>query len=109
MRLDTPLQVILVTPQEGHFGPLDEVLQKTYLPNRAIARLSAKGLKAQEKDIPLLTGKVPQGGTTTAYVCEEGRCEQPTSDPKVLARQLAKHQPLFRDRTPPALLINGGR
>ncbi|MCB9597594.1 MAG: thioredoxin domain-containing protein [Sandaracinaceae bacterium] len=37
-----------------------------------------------------LSGKVAIGGRATAYVCEIGRCELPTSDPAVLARQLAE-------------------
>jgi len=35
-----------------------------------------------------LRGKVAVDDRATAYVCEIGRCELPTSDPEVLARQL---------------------
>ena len=103
------LQVVLVTPAGTDFGPLDTALSKQYLPNRAIARLNAQQVVAQESILPLIMGKVAMKGQTTAYVCEEGRCEQPTSDPKVLARQLLKHRPLFDDQTAPPLPRRGRR
>ncbi len=103
MRLDTPLQVILVAPTGGDFGLLDDALRKTYLPNRAIVRLASDRAIKQQRDLPLLRGKVPKDGRATAYVCEEGRCERPTNDPKTLQRQLSKLTPLFRDRSPAPL------
>jgi uncharacterized protein YyaL (SSP411 family) len=103
MRLDMPLQVVIVSPHDRKPGPLDDALSATYLPNRALARLSTTQLVKQEDQMPLLMGKVAMDGKTTAYVCEEGRCEKPTSDPAVLAQQLAPKKPLFDDRTPPPL------
>jgi uncharacterized protein YyaL (SSP411 family) len=46
------------------------------------------GLEAQAKLIPLLEGKVARKGRPTAYVCEQGLCKLPTTDPEVFARQL---------------------
>jgi len=103
MRLDTPLQVVIVSPHAERNSPLDRALANTYLPNRALARLSTAELVAQEEAMPLLVGKVAMNGQSTAYVCEEGTCEKPTTDPKVLAQQLAPKTPLFGDRTPPPL------
>ena len=39
---------------------------------------------------PIVEGKRPLRGRSTAYVCERGHCQLPTSDPAVLRRQLAR-------------------
>lgn len=39
---------------------------------------------------PLLEGKVARDGLTTAYVCHDGLCEAPTTDPAVFRVQLAR-------------------
>jgi uncharacterized protein YyaL (SSP411 family) len=44
---------------------------------------------ALSASFPALQGKKARGGRPTAYVCEEGRCELPTSDGSTLRRQLA--------------------
>ena len=38
--------------------------------------------------VPWLRGKKARDGQVTAYVCEEGICELPTTDPAVFSRQL---------------------
>ena len=42
---------------------------------------------------PDLMEKVTAAGHTTAYVCEHGRCELPTTDAAVFGKQLAKVRP----------------
>lgn len=54
----------------------------------AIVRLAAAPSAASLERFPSARGKVAIGGAPTAYVCELGRCERPTSDPSELARQL---------------------
>ncbi len=52
-------------------------------------RLPAAGAPAAlEERFGALTGKRARDGKATAYVCERGRCEAPTSDPKRLREQL---------------------
>jgi uncharacterized protein YyaL (SSP411 family) len=52
-------------------------------------RLGAGGPDAAlARALPALTGKVALDGAPTAYVCEIGRCELPTSGPEELTRQL---------------------
>ena len=109
MRLDTALQVVLVRPANGDFGHLATTLAQQFLPNRAIAQVSVVDATQQAHRVPILENKRPKAGQATAYVCEEGRCEQPTSDPKTLAKQLLKMRPLYRDRTPPQLPQPGNR
>ena len=47
--------------------------------------------------MPMLEGKLAIGGKATAFVCEKGHCELPTSAPEVLRKQLAKVKPLQPD------------
>ena len=109
MRLDTPLQVVIVAPGGRDFGPLDQVVRDTYLPNRAYLRLDSAEAIKQQTLLPLLKGKVPQKGRPTAYVCEQGRCEKPTGKPQELVRQLARIEKLFKDRSPAPLTVRSRR
>lgn len=53
-------------------------------------RLPAEGASpALSASFPALQGKKARSGRSTAFVCEEGRCELPTSDVATLRRQLA--------------------
>jgi len=53
-------------------------------------RLGSAGAPATlHETFPALIGKRAQRSRPTAYVCERGRCELPTSDPMVLRQQLA--------------------
>ena len=71
------------------------VVRRRYLPNRAlvVAREGAE-LADVQGVLPIVGEKSALDGRTTAYVCEFGRCQAPTHDPKVLARQLADVRPL---------------
>ena len=100
---DRPREVVIIEPTPGAAGALQKVLRETYLPNRILARVSTAQTATHAKHIPLLQAKVARDGKATAYVCEEGRCELPTSDPKVFAEQLAKVHPLYPDRSPDPL------
>ncbi|MCA9528015.1 MAG: thioredoxin domain-containing protein, partial [Myxococcales bacterium] len=102
MALDKPREVVIVADDRAAAEPLLAVLRRTWLPDRALVLL-LDGPRVGAQDVPLVEEKVAQGGRPTAYVCEEGRCERPTSDPAVFAQQLARVQPLFADRVPAPL------
>jgi len=89
--LDSPKEIIVVTP-EGEKGKADPFLfefRKQFLPNRILAVISeGKDLQYHAKVIPLVKGKIAQEKKVTAYVCEEGTCKLPTSDPNVFASQI---------------------
>ncbi len=89
--LDTPREVVIVGADRE---ALVDVIRKTYLPNRVLLSVDEAGARAQEAVIPLLSSKSAIDGVATAYVCERGLCEAPTSDPEVFAKQLAKVKPL---------------
>jgi len=90
--LDTPKEVVIVAPgSRANAEILLAQLRSTFLPNRILA-VAGEGqdLNAQAKLVPLLENKVAQKGKPTAYVCERGVCELPTTAPDVFARQLRK-------------------
>jgi len=65
-------------------------VRRGFLPNRILAVVPHGGRARDLEDmLPLIQGKVAQEGRATAYVCERGVCQLPTTDPEVLARQLA--------------------
>ncbi len=87
---DTRREIAIVYPsRRDEAAALVAQLRRTYLPNRVAAILSAADVETQSATIPWLAGKAPIGGRATAYVCERGRCELPTSDPSVFGRQLS--------------------
>ncbi|BCL62654.1 hypothetical protein DGMP_33470 [Desulfomarina profundi] len=90
---DRVKEIIIVTPP-GKKETADiflQILRKTYLPNR-ILTIVAEGEDAarQAQFIPLVQGKTTLMGKTTAYVCEQGSCHLPTTDPKVFASQISR-------------------
>jgi len=86
--LDKPKQIVLVSPVGGSSDALLEKVRRVYVPNRVLVRVVEN-----ESLIPLVEGKTARGGKPTAYVCVGTHCEQPTTDPDVLAQQLAKVEP----------------
>jgi uncharacterized protein YyaL (SSP411 family) len=103
--LDIPLEVIIVRPDSrAEAEPLVARLRSTYLPNRMLT-ITTQGdeLTRHARLLPVLDGKRALYGKTTAFVCERGRCELPTSDPAVFARQIAKTKALGKAGTLTAL------
>jgi uncharacterized protein YyaL (SSP411 family) len=94
-RHDRPREVVVVTA--GSAAAAAELLapvRRTFLPNRILAVVPDAGREAGLEDlIPLIQGKVAAEGRATAYVCEHGVCQLPTSDAQVLAEQLAAPAP----------------
>ena len=92
--LDVPFEVVLVAPENRDAAKeLARVFRATFLPNRVFLMLSDEQAAAQEDRVPWLTAKRSLQGKPTAYVCERGRCELPTSDPQTFRRQLLQHRP----------------
>jgi len=95
--LDTPKEIVIVTAGgRAAAEPLLRAVRGTFVPNRVLVVPSDAGRIADL--VPLVEGKVAQGGRPTAYVCERRRCELPTTDPTVLAEQLRKVRPLDSSR-----------
>ena len=93
--LDQPKQVVIVSPNGVEPTDLLARVRKVFVPNRVLLRVvEGDSQRALAASSPLVEGKVARGGKPTAYVCVGTYCEQPTSDPDVLERQLAKVEPL---------------
>lgn len=63
--------------------------RKKYFPNRILVVSEEGGeLERQAEMIPVIKSKIAQNGKTTAYVCEQGFCKLPTSDPQTFSKQI---------------------
>ena len=106
--LDTELEVILAIPgaegERGGAAPLRAALRRAYLPN-ALRIEVREGEPLPGPLLELLEGKLPVQARATAYVCERGRCDRPTSDASLFARQLARARPLREGEDPAAYAI----
>jgi hypothetical protein len=109
---DTPLEVAVIAPTHREDAArLSDPLRKTFVPNKAFVVLASDDAAKQRTQVPWLEGKVAIGGKSTAYVCERGRCELPTSDAAVFQRQIARRQPYpsFAKESPPRLPFRRSR
>ena len=61
-------------------------IYRHYLPNKVVMGVGGKGAIA---NLPLARERERLGGVATAYVCENYACQMPTTDPSVMAQQLA--------------------
>ena len=101
---DTVLEVALIAPaSREEASVLDAQLRKSFVPNKAFTVLTDAEASQQESTIPWLEAKRAMAGKSTAYVCERGRCELPTSKPQVFQKQLDRRRPYpsFTDTSPP--------
>jgi uncharacterized protein YyaL (SSP411 family) len=79
--LDQPKEIAIVGALEAaDTQALLRVVFEGFLPNKVVAGGNAS--------IPLLEDRPARNGQATAYVCEHYVCQQPTSDPEELRRQL---------------------
>lgn len=103
--LDQAREIVLVRPRGGSDAKLLRELRQTFLPNGVLLRLDTIGVRAQASLLPILEGKRALSGRTTAYVCERGRCELPTSDPATFRQQLHRVWPLREGSAPTPLSL----
>jgi hypothetical protein len=88
-RASSPLEVVIVTREPGaDAAPLLDVLRENYLPNHVLARVAQPEIEAALDTLTMLRGKVARDGRPTAYVCQEGVCRLPTTDPALFLEQL---------------------
>ncbi|MGH2690159.1 MAG: thioredoxin domain-containing protein, partial [Actinomycetota bacterium] len=82
--LSAPKEIVIVgDPGDPATRVLAGEVWTRFLPNKVVAG-APPGIES-----PLLEGKTPLDGQPTAFVCEHFACQAPTTDPNVLARQLA--------------------
>ncbi|MBT8452813.1 MAG: thioredoxin domain-containing protein [Deltaproteobacteria bacterium] len=103
---DSALEVAVIAPvSREEAAELSERLRRSFVPNKVFTVLSNAEVSQQEAMLPWLEAKRAMSGKSTAYVCERGRCELPTSKPNVFQKQLdqRKAYPSFAETTPPRL------
>jgi len=95
--VDTPREVVLVWPPseapfmigESSLTPLLEPLRRLFLPNRVLLGASEGAeIEALANLAPLASRKMVLTGLPTAYICEHGSCQLPTTDPATMTAQL---------------------
>jgi uncharacterized protein YyaL (SSP411 family) len=93
--LDTPLEIMVVTPAGGSGDRLIAPLRSSFVPNRILSVVpEGAGFAAHAELVPLLGSKVARKDRATAYVCIDRVCSFPTTDPNELARQVREVTPL---------------
>jgi len=90
--VSTPLEIILVVPRErDQAAPFLRVLGKTLLPHKILVVVpEGQLLDDLARIVPLVARKTARKGRPTAYVCERGTCQLPTTDVQIFAEQLRR-------------------
>jgi len=92
--LGRPVEVFIVSPQTG--GDPEPLLAKfrgVFLPDVAVfVTVEGPRQEAAAALIPGLGDRRVKQGKTTAFVCEQGRCLLPTTDPEQFEHQLRSFQ-----------------
>ena len=88
---DPPRQVLVVGPRDrADTRAMLAAVHRHFVPNKVVLFADGnEGLNALAEAHPYLQGAVMQDGKATAYLCEGGACQLPTTDPEKLARRLA--------------------
>ncbi len=88
-----PTQIVIA----GHFAESDtdqlvQTVYRSFLPNKVVMLADTWDQESRDKLVachPYLADATMQDGKATAYLCENGACQLPTTDPAALARRLA--------------------
>jgi uncharacterized protein YyaL (SSP411 family) len=105
---DVPLEIAIIAKSDIlEAAPLMLPLRRTFVPNKVFCALSASAARRQQARIPWLEAKRSLSDKPTAYVCERGRCELPTSTPSAFKHQIEKRRPYpsYAEAGPPRLSL----
>ncbi|MEZ4440751.1 MAG: thioredoxin domain-containing protein [Polyangiaceae bacterium] len=94
-RTDRAKEVAVILPEGGaaeDAEPLLAVARRSFRPNQVLV-VARAGDEALAAVVPWLRDKPAKGGKPTAYVCEKGACDLPTTDPATFAKQLGEVVP----------------
>ena len=84
-----PREIVLVAAtSRDEIEPFLAVLRERWEPHKVVVAGTEAELEASAEMVPFLEGKVVQEGRPTAYVCQQGVCRLPTTDPQVFVEQL---------------------
>jgi len=86
--LSTPYEIALIeSPDAPETRTLLSAVYSAYVPNKVVAGRAEDDEKAVRL-VPLLAERPMREGKATAYVCVNYACQNPTTDPEELKRQL---------------------
>ncbi|MEM6327250.1 MAG: thioredoxin domain-containing protein, partial [Bacteroidota bacterium] len=80
-----PAVEIVIAPGEGE-DTLREALREVYAPGAVLLRATPEVTAL----VPFTATQTARDGLATAYICENGACQAPTTDPTEAARTLAE-------------------
>jgi uncharacterized protein YyaL (SSP411 family) len=87
-------EIVIAMPVQNDPAALSmrEILGKTFCPRKAAVTgvPASSHWRELEKRIPWIEDKIAQSEKTTAYVCSQGQCRLPTTDPELFLRQLTQ-------------------
>lgn len=82
LALGSGADVVLAAPDEASLEPMLSALRSRYLPGVLVMVRDPDGALARVA--PHTQGMCPVDGKATAYVCRDGHCEPPVTDPAAL-------------------------
>jgi uncharacterized protein YyaL (SSP411 family) len=86
--LSTPYEIALIgAPDASETRTLLSAVYSAYIPNKVVAGRAEDDEEAARL-VPLLADRPMREGKATAYVCVNYACQNPTTEPTELARQL---------------------
>jgi uncharacterized protein YyaL (SSP411 family) len=82
------LEIVIVAPSRDAAAPFLEVMRRRFAPHQVLVVADQASLAEHSRVVPLLEGKKALDGLPTAYVCEQGVCQLPTTDSAQFRAQL---------------------
>jgi uncharacterized protein YyaL (SSP411 family) len=88
----TVLEIVVVWPDgaAATAAPLLDILRRTFLPAHALAGGAESAIDSLADRVPFVRGRRAQGNRATVYVCQQGSCDLPLTDPTALAALLRR-------------------
>ena len=90
--LDGGREVLVVAPDgaEVQAAELARAARRAFLPDAVVLTLTEAQARALAPRVPWLAERGAQGGRAAAYVCRQGACQLPVTDPEALTTHLAR-------------------
>jgi uncharacterized protein len=87
-----PVVEIVLASSKATADDMGTLLHRTYCPRKVMVHGGLAGTPWNEVAalVPWVRGKAPLSGQATAFVCINGRCEAPATDPITLGEQLRR-------------------
>jgi uncharacterized protein YyaL (SSP411 family) len=93
-KLGKPAEVVITVPKNHEQAePFLSILRHSFVPGKVVVVVAeGEEQRALAELVPLVKGKKAKKGNVTAYVCQAGACQSPTTETDLFARQLGLKQ-----------------